>query len=110
MKYIPITEVLNVPDPASLVTVHWYTPPSDPVIIVSSNTSLLETITPSLLHSNMLLGPPWAMHIKISVELKLVRTTGGDVKTLSCGDTTEMYEEVLGVLPVYWLNILMAGV
>ena len=42
------------------------------------------------------------MHAKLTVELKLVRTIpGGNVKTLSCGDTTEMYEEVLGVLPVY---------
>ena len=95
IKHLPITEVLAAPDPASLVTVHSYTPPSEPVIIVSSNTLLLETIIPCLLHTNMLLGPPWAVHVKLTVELKLVRTLlDGSIKTLPAGDTTEMCEFV----------------
>ena len=73
---IPVTEVLAVPDPASLVTVHSYTPPSEPVIIVSSSMLLLEITDaiPCLLHSNMLSRPPSAVHVILSVELKLVRT------------------------------------
>ena len=94
MKFIPITEVLATSDPASLVTVHWYVPPSEPVIIVSSNTLLLENVIPCLLHSNMLLGPPWAMHVKFTVELKVVRTFPKGIKTLSAGDTTEIDEFV----------------
>ena len=92
--YVPITEVIAVPDPASLVTVHSYIPPLEPVIIVSSNTLLLEITgaIPCLLHSNMLLGPPSAVHVIVSVELKFVRTVKRSTITLLAGDTTERYE------------------
>ena len=90
-----MTKLLAVSDPASLVTVHSYTPPSEPVIIVNSNTLLLETIIPCLLHTNMLSGPPWAVHVILTVELKLVSTfPEGITEALSTGDTIEMYEFV----------------
>ena len=93
--HIPITVVLFISDPASLVTEHSYTPPSEPVIIVNSNTLLLITIIPCLLHTNMLSGPPSAIHVKLTVELKLVRILViGVIKTLPAGDTTEMCEFV----------------
>ena len=93
IEYIPKMKIISTPYPASLVTVQSYIAKSETVIIVSSNTSLLETITPCLHHSNMLLGPPSAWHVKLTVELKLVKTSpGGIIETLPDGDTTEMYE------------------
>ena len=64
------------------------------MIIVSSNMLLLEITgaIPCLLHSNMLSGPPSAVHVILSVELKLVRTVERSTITLSSGDTTEKYE------------------
>ena len=94
-QHIP-TSVVSVPDPASLVTVHSYIPPSELVITVNSKLALLETISPFLLHTNLLLGPPPAKHVKFTDEFKLGKLfLGGIIWTLPKGDTVKAHKIVM---------------
>jgi len=86
-----ITIAVEKPTPASLITVHRYTPPSEPVTIgIDSKGSLAPLmIITCLLHSNILLGPPPALHVKLTVEFTVVLVSSGVIITLPNGDTTE---------------------
>ena len=45
--------------------------------------------SPCCLHSNVLLGPPWAEQVMLTGEVKLTVMLTGDIVTLPSGDTVD---------------------
>ena len=71
--HLPNTTIVVESDPAALVTVHRYCPASVPVMDGRSKTALSETIFPRKVHSNILFGPPSALHVTVSDDPKDVK-------------------------------------
>ena len=78
------TFVVALPNPARLITVHVYSPPTTGS---SVNTDELDRVSFDLSHWYPLSGPPEVEQVRMTTEDRLKAWFTGDTDTLPSGDT-----------------------